>query len=63
MNSRAENSTYVASQLGHSPAMTLRTYAHVIDELTGAERVSAEDTIRTVREKRKARALKRSASE
>jgi len=42
--------TYVAAQLGHSPAMTLRTYAHVIDELEGADRVPAEVAIRRARD-------------
>jgi integrase len=40
----------VADQLGHSPQMTLSTYAHVMSELDGAERVSAEDQIRAARE-------------
>jgi integrase len=39
----------VARQAGHSPAMTLSTYAHVIDELDGA-RTSAEDAIRFARD-------------
>jgi hypothetical protein len=34
--------TYVAAQLGHSPAMTLRTYAHVFEELEDADRTTAE---------------------
>jgi integrase len=32
----------VARQAGHSPAMTLSTYGHVIEELEGAESRSAE---------------------
>jgi integrase len=39
----------IASQLGHSPTMTLSTYGHVIDELAGAENVSAEEEIRRAR--------------
>jgi integrase len=41
---------YVAQQLGHSPMMTLRTYAHVIEEYEGAERVPADVAIRAARE-------------
>jgi integrase len=40
----------VARQAGHSPAMTLSTYGHVIEELEGTQRRSAEDVIRTARE-------------
>lgn len=40
----------VARQAGHAPTMTLSTYAHVIDELDGAERVSAEVHIRQARD-------------
>jgi integrase len=43
--------TYVAAQLGHSPAMTLRTYAHVFEELEDSERTSAEEAIRGARGK------------
>jgi site-specific recombinase XerD len=43
--------TYVAAQLGHSPAMTLRTYAHVFEELEDAERTSAEVAIQRARGK------------
>src|SRR2546428_13876016 len=39
----------IASQLGHSPTRTLDTYGHVIDELAGAEKVSAEEEIRRAR--------------
>ena len=41
---------YVARQLGHGAQLTLRTYGHVIDELEGSPRVSAEDAIRAARE-------------
>jgi integrase len=40
----------VARQAGHSPAMTLSTYGHVIEELEGAERRSAEAVIRAARD-------------
>ena len=40
----------VASWLGHSPAMSLGTYAHVVDELRDAPRVDAERAIRAARE-------------
>ena len=48
----AEGATVVevARQAGHSPAMTLSTYAHLFEELEGAERRSAEDEIRRARE-------------
>jgi integrase len=36
---------YVARQLGHSTAVCMRTYGHVIDELDNAPRISAEDAI------------------
>ncbi|MGH3041153.1 MAG: tyrosine-type recombinase/integrase [Gaiellaceae bacterium] len=39
----------VARQAGHSPAMALATYGHVIEELEGAERRTAEDVIREAR--------------
>lgn len=42
--------SYVADQLGHSKHVTLDTYAHVIAELRGAGRVSAEDVIRAARD-------------
>ena len=35
----------IASQLGHSPTMTLGIYGHVIDDLAGAETVSAEEVL------------------
>jgi len=37
--------TELAEELGHSPQMTLNTYAHVIDELRGAPRLPAEQEI------------------
>jgi integrase len=40
---------YVARQAGHSPTMTLSTYAHVIDELPVGETMNAEDAIHTAR--------------
>ena len=40
----------IAQQAGHSPAMTLDTYGHVIEELAGTERRPAEDVIREARE-------------
>jgi hypothetical protein len=39
----------VAAQAGHAPTMTLSTYAHVIAELEGAERVPAETQIAAAR--------------
>jgi integrase len=38
----------IAQELGHSPTMTLSTYAHVIRELSG-EAISAEEQIRVAR--------------
>jgi len=43
------NVVEIARQAGHSPTMTLSTYAHLFDEAAGAERVSAEDEIRRAR--------------
>jgi integrase len=40
----------VARQAGHSPAMTLSTYGHVIEELEGAKRRSAADVIAAARD-------------
>jgi integrase len=40
----------VAAWLGHSPAMCLSTYAHVVDELRDAPRIDAEQAIREARE-------------
>ncbi|MDP9276122.1 MAG: site-specific integrase, partial [Chloroflexota bacterium] len=42
----------VARQAGHSPTMTLSTYGHVIEELEGSQRRSAEAVIRAARESR-----------
>jgi hypothetical protein len=42
----------LAEQMGHSPQMTLATYAHVIRELKGLPRVSAENQIEQGREAR-----------
>lgn len=39
----------VAAQLGHSPAMTLSTYAHLVEELDSRKRKAAEDIIRAAR--------------
>jgi integrase len=39
----------VARQAGHSPAVCLRTYAHVIEEFDPMQRRSAEDEIRRAR--------------
>jgi integrase len=39
----------VAAQLGHSPAVCLGTYAHVVAELEGAPRQSAEEAIMAAR--------------
>jgi integrase len=39
----------LAEQMGHSPQMTLGTYAHVIRELKGEPRVSAEEQIELAR--------------
>ena len=40
---------YVARQLGQSPALTMSTYGHVIEELEDAPRISAEDAITAAR--------------
>ncbi|MDX6719676.1 MAG: hypothetical protein QOJ63_1930 [Solirubrobacteraceae bacterium] len=39
----------VARQAGHSPSMSLNTYQHVMDELEGVDRMSAEEQIRRAR--------------
>ena len=44
------NVVEVARQAGHSPTMTLSTYAHLFDEAAEGERISAEDEIRRARE-------------
>jgi integrase len=41
--------TYVAAQLGHSPTMTLRTYAHVFEEFEDVDRTSAEKAVQRAR--------------
>jgi integrase len=41
----------IAQQAGHSPTMTLATYAHVIEDLAGTDRRPAETVIRNAREK------------
>jgi integrase len=41
----------LAEQMGHSPAMTLGTYAHVIRELKGEPVVSAEKQVQRARRK------------
>ena len=38
-----------ARQAGHAPTMTLDTYAHVMADLDGAERIPAEAAIRAAR--------------
>ncbi len=43
------NVVEVARQAGHSPTMTLSTYAHLFEELDGADRISAEKRIRHAR--------------
>jgi len=44
------NIVEIARQAGHSPTMSLDTYAHVIDEFDPGERICAADRIRTARE-------------
>ena len=39
----------IAEQLGHSPAMMLRTYAHVIDGLRGAGKVDPDELVADAR--------------
>jgi integrase len=51
----------VARQAGHSPTMALATYGHVIEELEGAERRSAEDVIREARAETEPGARRRKA--
>ena len=46
---RGSRSSTLAEQLGHSPAMTLNTYAHVIRELKGEPIVSAEEQVERAR--------------
>ncbi len=45
----------LAEQMGHSPAMTLNTYAHVIRELKGEAIVSAEEQVERARQDRRGR--------
>jgi integrase len=45
----------LAERLGHSPQMTVMTYTHVIRELEGELRVSAEEQIERARRDRKAK--------
>ncbi len=40
---------YVARQLGHSTAVLMRTYGHVIEELEDAPRIGAEEAILAAR--------------
>ncbi len=40
---------YVARQLGHGAALTMRPYGHVIDELEDQPRIPAEDAILATR--------------
>ena len=40
----------IAAQLGHNPTVCLDTYAHVMAEQRGGERMSAEEQIRSARE-------------
>lgn len=40
---------YVAAQLGHSPALTLSTYGHLIAEYADAGPINAEEEIATAR--------------
>jgi integrase len=49
--------TELAEELGQSPQMTLGTYAHVMHELRGASRVSAEEEIAKAREQIEMRGL------
>lgn len=50
------NVVEVARRAGHSPKMTLDTYAHVFEEFDPAERVNATDRIRAAREELRFRA-------
>ena len=47
----------IAQQLGHNPNVCLSTYARVMAELRGAERITAEEQIRAAREAGKGFAL------
>ena len=46
---------YVARQLGHGAALTMKTYGHVIDALEDAPRIAAEDAILAARRGEKVR--------
>ena len=46
---RAVPMAVIARQLGHSTAVCMRTYGHVIDELEDAPRIGAEDAILNAR--------------
>ena len=46
---------YVARQLGHGAALTMKTYGHVIDELEDAPRMAAEDAITDARREQEVR--------
>src|SRR5208282_3309213 len=39
----------VARQAGHAPSLSVDVYGHVLEEMRGAERVTAEDAIRAAR--------------
>ncbi len=41
-----------AEEVGNSPEVALGTYAHVVKELRGAERVPAEDAILRARSRK-----------
>ena len=51
MLAERRNPVEVAAQLGHSPAMTLQQYGHIIDELRDKPSVPAEQLIREARER------------
>ena len=50
---------YVAAQLGHSPALTLSTYGHLIAEYAEAAQIDAEREIILARDGRLGEALVR----
>lgn len=45
---------YIADQMGNTPAIALRVYAHVMAELDGQEKVPAEELVRQARRARAA---------
>jgi integrase len=53
------NPVEIAAQLGHSPAMTLQQYGHLIEELQDEPGVPAEQLIRKARERMAAQWLHR----